>query len=58
MIYRVKQQRTYTTWLTIEADNMEEAEAKYQQMLDDGSAYDKELEQMDVGDEDYKIMEW
>ena len=57
MIYRVKQQRTYTTWLTIEADNMEEAEAKYQQMLDDGSAYHQELEQMDVDDEDYKIME-
>lgn len=55
MEFRIKQVRTYTTWLTIEADNIEEAEKKYGEMLDDGSAYDQELEQMNVDGEDYEI---
>lgn len=57
MIYRVKQVRTYTTRLWIEAENIDEAEAKYLEMLNDGSVYSLELEQMDVSDEDYKITE-
>ena len=55
MKYRIKQQRTYTTWLTVEADNHDEAESKYLDMVADGSAYHEELEQMNVGDEDYEI---
>lgn len=55
MEFRIKQVRTYTTWLTIEADTIEEAEKKYGEMLDDGSAYDQELQQMSVDGEDYEI---
>lgn len=53
--FRVKQERTYTTWLTIEADSKENAEEIYLKMVDDGTAYSLELEQMNVGDEDYEI---
>jgi hypothetical protein len=55
MKYSVRQKRTYTTWLTIEADSLEEAEQSYLTMVDDGSAYDQELEQMDVDNESYEI---
>lgn len=55
MQFRVKQERTYTTWLTIEADTKEEAESKYLTLLGDGTAYNEELEQMDVGNETYEI---
>lgn len=55
MKFRIKQERTYTTWLTIEADNYDEAEAKYLEMVYNGSAYHEELEQMNVGDENYEI---
>ena len=44
MKFRIRQQRTYTTWLTIEADNYDEAESKYLDMVYDGSAYHEELE--------------
>jgi hypothetical protein len=53
--FRVKQERTYTTWLTIEAETRDEAEKKYWQMMEDGEAYHQELKQMDVGDETYTI---
>jgi hypothetical protein len=55
MKYQIKQQRTYTTWLTIEASSEAEAEAKYLEMVDNGTAYDQELEQMNVDGEDYTI---
>ena len=55
MEYRIKQERTYTTWLTVKADSHDEAESKYLDMIADGSAYNEELEQMNVGDETYEI---
>lgn len=55
MQFQIKQERTYTTWLTIEADSQTEAEAKYLQMVEEGTAYEQELEQMNVDGEDYTI---
>jgi acyl-CoA-binding protein len=55
MQYQIKQERTYTTWLTIEADSQAEAEAKYLQMVEEGTSYEQELEQMNVDGEDYTI---
>ena len=55
MQFQIKQERTYTTWLTIEADSQTEAEVKYLQMVEEGTAYEKELEQMNVDGEDYTI---
>jgi hypothetical protein len=56
MKYTIKQQRTYTTYLTIEANNEAEAEKKYLELLDEGVAYEQELEQMNVDGEDYTIL--
>lgn len=55
MKFQIKQERTYTTWLTIEANSEAEAEAKYLEMREDGSAYAEELEQCNVDNEDYSI---
>jgi len=55
MKYYIEQQRTYTTWLVVEADNYDEAETKYLELVENGTAYDEELKQMNVGDEDYEI---
>ncbi len=41
--------------MTIEASSQAEAEAKYLEMVDNGTAYDQELEQMNVDGEDYTI---
>lgn len=55
MQYRIKQERTYVTWLTVEADNYDEAETKYFDMVLDGTAYHQELEQMNIESDDYVI---
>lgn len=55
MQYRIKQERTYTTWLTVEADSYDEAEAKYFEMMLSGIVYNEELEQMDVSNDTYEI---
>lgn len=53
--FRVKLERTYVTWLTIEAESRKQAEEKYWEMVEEGEAYHQELKQMDVGDETYTI---
>lgn len=53
--FRVKQERTYTTWLTIEAETRKQAEEKYWDMVETGEAYSEELNQMEVGNETYEI---
>jgi hypothetical protein len=55
MEFQIKQERTYTTWLTIEANTIEEAEVKYLQMRDEGTTFSEELEQCNVDNEDYTI---
>jgi hypothetical protein len=54
MIFIIKQERTYTTYLSVEADSIEEAEAEYLHMVSNGVAYHEELEQMNI-DENYEI---
>lgn len=53
--FRVKQTRTYTTWLTIEAETRKQAEEKYFHMVDNGEAYNDELNQMEIGNETYEF---
>ena len=55
MMYRVRQERTYITWLTVEANSESEAESKYFELITNGTAYDEELKQMNVDDESYEI---
>jgi hypothetical protein len=55
MEFQIKQVRTYTTWLTIEATSKAEAETKYLEMVFHGTAFNEELEQMNVDGEDYSI---
>jgi len=53
--FRVKLERTYTTWLTIEAETRDEAEKKYLQMVNDGEVYNQELKQMGGVEDTYTI---
>lgn len=55
MEFQIKQVRTYTTWLTIEANSKAEAEAMYLEMVFNGTAFNGELEQMNIDGEDYSI---
>lgn len=55
MIYQVRQERTYITWLKVEANSESEAESKYFELVTNGTAYDEELKQMNVDDESYEI---
>jgi len=53
--FRVKQSRTYHTWVTIEAETRSEAEQKYLEMLGNGEDYDFVSRQMGDVDETYTI---
>lgn len=55
--YEVIFSRTYTTRVTIEASNRDEAEAKFNEMVSDGIIYQMELEQMEVDNEEVIINE-
>lgn len=55
MEFRIKQERTYITWLTIEANTIEEAEEKYLQMRDEGTTFSEELDACIIENEDYRI---
>ena len=48
MKFEVKQERTFVTWLTIEANTIEEANANYEEMRKDGTAFSEELEQCNI----------
>jgi hypothetical protein len=55
MTYQIRQERTYITWLTVEANSESEAESRYLELIANGTAYDEELKQMNVDDENYEI---
>ena len=55
--FRVKFERVYTTYVTIEASSESEAYDKFESMMDDGLISEKELEQMNIGNEDVTIDE-
>jgi len=49
--YNIKQTRTYVTRVTIEAESKDEAEKKYESLVEDGTIYQLELEQMEIRDD-------
>lgn len=55
--YTIIQRRTYTTHIDIQADSKEEAERRYYEMVNDGSAYDMEMEQMNVDFDEFEIQD-
>lgn len=53
-MYQIRQERTYVTWLTVEASSESEAESKYFELVANGTAHKEELKQMNV-DDSYEI---
>ncbi len=51
MHYEIKYKREWVTYVTIEAESQDEAQEKFNEMLDDCSFYEKELEQSNVESE-------
>jgi hypothetical protein len=54
-LFNVKVSRTYVTRLMIEADSKDEAQKKYDALVDDGTIYQLELEQMEIRDDEVVI---
>ena len=54
-LFNVKVSRTYVTRLMIEADTKAEAEKKYESLVEDGTIYELELEQMEICDDEVDI---
>lgn len=55
MQYTIIQTRTYRTTLVVEADNLQEAEDKYFELIQSGLAFDEELSQNNVTDNEFQI---
>ena len=55
MKYQIIQTRTYRTTLVVEADNLQEAEDKYFELVASGHAFDEELSQMDITENEFQI---
>ena len=53
--YQVKFVREYVTFVTIQANDINEAEKKMDELISEGIIYDMELEQMNVRNEEYSI---
>ena len=54
--YQVKFVREYVTFVTIQANDLDEAEKKMDELISEGIIYDMELEQMNVRNEEYSII--
>ena len=57
MKYTITQTRTFKTTIVVEADNLIEAEERYFNLLDSGYTYELELQQNDVEDLRFEIVE-
>ena len=57
MQYTIIQTLTYRTTLVVEADDIQEAENKYFELIASGHAFDEELRQMDIDEETFNITE-
>jgi hypothetical protein len=55
MQYTIIQTRTYRTTIVVEAENLIEAEDKYFELIASGHAFDEELSQMDITDNEFQI---
>ena len=55
MQYTIIQTRTYRTTLVVEADDIQEAENKYFELIHSGHAFNEELSQMDITDNEFQI---
>ena len=55
MQYTIIQTRTYRTTLVVEANNLQEAEDKYFELVVSGHAFDEELSQNNVTDNEFQI---
>ena len=55
MQYTIIQTRTYRTTLVVEANNIQEAEDKYFELIQSGLAFDEELSQNNVTDNEFQI---
>jgi len=51
MQYEIKYKREWFTYVTIEAESQDEAQEKFNEMLDKGDVYDIELDQCNVQSE-------
>jgi len=54
--YKMRFTRTYVTYVDVVAENEIEARERFDQMLDDGTVYDMELEQCNVQEEDVEFV--
>ena len=48
MQYEIKYKREWFTYVTIEAESQDEAQEKFNEMLDNGDVYDIELDQCNI----------
>jgi hypothetical protein len=55
MEYTIIQTRTYRTTLVVKADSLQEAEDKYFELIQSGHAFNEELSQMDITDNEFQI---
>jgi hypothetical protein len=55
MEYTIIQTRTYRTTLVVKANNLQEAEDKYFELIQSGLAFDEELSQNNVTDNEFQI---
>jgi hypothetical protein len=55
MEYTIIQTRTYRTTLVVKADSLQEAEDKYFELIQSGLAFDEELSQNNVTDNEFQI---
>ena len=55
MQYTIIQTLTYRTTLVVEADDIQEAENKYFELIQSGHAFNEELSQMDITDNEFQI---
>jgi hypothetical protein len=51
MQYEIKYKREWFTYVTIEAESQDEAQQKFNEMLDNGDVYEIELDQCNVQSE-------
>lgn len=57
MRYTITQTRTFKTTIVVEADNLIEAEDRYFELLASGYAHDLEMQQNNIEDECFEIVE-